>query len=393
MAGSLGYFKRRHVHNESEAARRVPLGKCRTTTALMLLRWNTIVIADPLSVSETDNRPRLHRDPSWPESSLHSLGTTPKSRSGDGNHSNGTAYSWPPVIKSGDADNTAGSERPPLIRNSARYSPDARESLAAGSAPAWPPPRSRSDLSSIERRTSRWDVDKVVQYIRSRSSSMPHVRRPPGDLWKAGPSSNDPARTIYGLVNDRDSMFDSPPSPGLAKRRCSESDVTGRGSWSSSLAIGSQPLRADESPKPVPPIGAERSRVASMTQRRSKSVPPAGPPSSDEDDRPYSRLKLKSDGTWRDSRNTHLLGYSSVCGAPEKSTLNSPITKDEFNHLLRQTMHNKHTSKVFSPLSPLRNPPPSLSLTVNPAYQRYFPSSANRLSLRYTKGPGRRVRK
>ncbi|OJA17777.1 hypothetical protein AZE42_06596, partial [Rhizopogon vesiculosus] len=244
------------------------------------------------------------------------------------------------------------------------------------------------------RRTSRgWDVDKVAQSIRSRSSSVPYVRRPPGELWKAETSSDDPARTIYGLVNDRDSIFDSRSSPGLAKRRGSESDVTGRGPGSLSLASGSQPLRADESSKVVPPIGAERSRVVSMTPRRSRSIPRAGLPSSEADDRTHSRLK--SDGTWRNSGNTHLSGHPPTGGASETSTIDSPITKDEFDRLLRQVQHNKHTSKVFSPLGPLRNPRPSFSLTANPIYQRYLASSTNELSSRstqYTKGPERRVR-
>jgi hypothetical protein len=405
VAASLGYFKRRHVHNEGETARRAPLGKFSAPTALMLLRRNITMIADPLSVSEIDNRPRLHSDPTCPQSSFHSLGAFPKSRSCDTGHTvptNGTedevVCSWPPAVQSDNADSTGGgnrSERPPLVR-SGKYSPDARESCrasAAGSALAWPPSsKGRSDLSSPERRTSRrWDVEKVSQSIRSRSSSMPNVRRPPGELWKAESSSDDPARTIYGLVDDRDSILDSSPSPGLAKRRCSEFDVAGRGSSSLSLASGSQPLRADESCKAVPPIGAERSRVVSMTPRRSRSLPPAGLPSCEADDGPHPRLKF--DSTWRNSNNSHLLGYPVTHDAWENATSDSPITEDKFNRLLRQTAHNKYTSKVFSPLGPLRNPLPSFSLTATRTYQQYFPSSTNRLSSRYTKGPEWRVRK
>src|ERR1700710_2080935 len=107
VAVSLGYFKRRHVHNEGETARRAPLGKFSAPTALMLLRRNITVIADPLSVSEIDNRPRLHSDPTWPQSSFHSLGAFPKSRSCDTGHTvptNGTegevVCSWPPAVQS-----------------------------------------------------------------------------------------------------------------------------------------------------------------------------------------------------------------------------------------------------------------------------------------------------
>ncbi|KAG1733576.1 uncharacterized protein EDB91DRAFT_1251241 [Suillus paluster] len=404
---SLGYFKRRHVHDDGEAAKRAPLGKFSASHSPDAIALEHIVNADPLSASEIDNRPE--NDPRWSEAPFHSLATTaPELRSCDANHSipiNGTGdeitCSWPPAIKSGDADSTAGSsrrERPPLTRGG-RYSSDAQESVrasAAGSASAWPPPlRSRSDLSSPERRTSSrgWDVDKVTQSIRSRTPSVPYVRRPPRDLWKAASSSNDPVRTVYGLVDDRDSIFDTSPPPGITRRRGSVPDLTGPGSWSLSLASGSQPLRADESPKSVPPIGAERSRVVSMTPRRSRSLPPAGlqlpKPSEAHDSSRRNYSRLNSNATLHD---TCLLGDPRICGVLEKSAFDLPIDRDEFFHLLRQAVHNKHFSRVFSPLNPLRNPRPSSSLTANPIYQRFMPSLLNRLSPRYAKGPDKRLR-
>jgi len=394
----LGHFKRRHVHTQSEATRRAPLGKFSASTACDVIALEQTVIADPLSASEIDNRPRLI----WPESSFHSLGAEPESRSCDANRSiptqlieDETICSWPPAVQSGNADSTTGtnrSVRSQLVRSD-RCSSDARESCrasAAGSALAWPPPsRSRSP----ECRMSRgWDVDKMTQSIRPRSSFMPYVRCPPGELWKAEASSDQPARTIYGLLDDRNLTFDSPP-PGPAKRRGSESDVTRRRSWSLSLASDSQPLRADESSKVVPPIGAERSRVVSMTPRRSKSLPPAELPLSKADGRPPPRLK--SNSTWRNLNNTHLLGnpHSPTGDAPETFTFDSPITTEEFHRLLQQAVHNKHASKVFSPLGPLRNPPPSPSLTSDPTYQRYLPSKTKKLSKRFTTRSELRVRK
>lgn len=394
--GFLGYFKRRHVHTESEATRRTPLGKFSASTARDVIALEQIVIADPLSASEINNRPKLIR----PDSSFYSLGAEPESRSSDANRSIPTQLiedeaicSWPPAVQGGNADNTAGtnrSVRQQLVRSD-RCSFDARESCrasAAGSALAWPQP---SSSRSPERRTSRgWDVDKMTQSIRPRSSFMPYVRCPPGELWKAETSSDQPARTIYGLLDDRNSIYESLP-PGPARRRGSESDVIRCRSLSLSLASDSQPLRADESSRVVPPIGAERSRVVPMTPRRSKSLPAAELPLSNADGRP--QFRLKSNSTWRNPNNTHLLGnsHSPTGDAPE--TFDSPITTEEFNRLLQQAVHNKHASKVFSPLGPLRNPSPSSSLTSDPTYQRYLPSKTKNLSMRFTKGFELRVRK
>lgn len=377
---SLGYFKRRHVYNGGEATKRAPL--------------------DLLSSSEIDNRP--HKDPRWSETSLHSLATVPEPRSCDANHSihkNGTEgeaiCSWPPDVQSGDADSTAGSsrtERPPLTRG-ARYSSNVRESVrasAAGSASGLPSlSRSQSDLTSSERRASsrEWNVDKVTQPIRLRTPSMPNVRRPPRDLRKAESSSDEPVRTVYGLVDNCDSIFDTSAPPGLTRRRGSVPEITGGRSLSPTS--GSLALHVDERSKYVRPIGAEQSRVVPMTRRRSRSLPPANLQQSSSSDAGNSTQRqhfcLDSIGTWH---GTYLPGDPLTGGLLEKTH------HDEFHRLLRQAHYNKHTSKIFSPLSPLRNPRPSPFLTINATYQYFFPSIQDipdKLS-KFKRGPHQRLR-
>ncbi|KAG2140153.1 hypothetical protein DEU56DRAFT_942095 [Suillus clintonianus] len=396
---SLGYFKRRHVHSDGEAAKRAPLGKFSAYHSSDAIALEHTVNPDPLSASEIDNKPRS--DPRWSETSLHSLATAPEPRSCDANYSipndgaeDEVICSWPPAVQSGRADSTAGGsrrERPQLIRG-ARYSSDARESIrasAAGSVSAWPPPLgSRSDLSSPERRASsrEWNVDKVTQPIKSRTSSMPYVRRPPRELWKPESSSNEPVRTVYGLMDNRDSILDSSPPPGLTRRRGSVPDITGGGARSLSPTPGSKPPRADES-KYSRPIGAEQSRVVSMTPRRSRSLPPASLQSSKPSDADNStrrhHFQLDSIATWH---GTYLPGDPLTCGVLKESPSDLPITRDEFFRLVRQAHYNKHTSKIFSPLSPLQNPQPDSSLTTNETYRYFSPSNMpNVRSARYHK--------
>ncbi|KAG2145385.1 uncharacterized protein EDB93DRAFT_1152187 [Suillus bovinus] len=358
---SLGYFKRRHVHNDREPVKRAPL--------------------------EIDNRP--HKDPRWSETSLHSLATAPEPWSCDTNHSipkNGTEdqsiYSQSPAVQSGDTDSIAGSgrkERPPLTRDARYNSSDALQELvrasAAGSTGGWPSPsKCRSDLTSSERMTSsrEWNVDKVTQPITSRAPSMPYVWRPPRDSWKFKSSSDGPVRTVHGLVDHRSAIFDTLVPPGLTRRRGSVPDTTGSRSWSPTS--GSQALRADEPSKYERPIGTEQSRVVSMTRRRSRSLPLAkSQPSSSSDAGNSTRrhFSLDSIGTWH---GTYLPGDPLTCGVKEAYPPDLPITGDEFYRLLRQAHYNKHTSNIFSPLNPLRNPRPSSSLTANATYQHFFPS-------------------
>lgn len=366
---SLGYFKRRHVHNDSEVTKRAPL--------------------DSLSSSEIGNRP--HKEP---RCANHSI---PKHRTEDE-----AICLRPPTEQSGDANSTAGSsrrERPPLTRGT-RYSSDVRESVrasAAGSALGWPSPsKSRSDLSSPERRASsrEWNMDKVTQPIRSRTpSSMPYVRRPPRDLWKAESSSDEPVRTVYGLVDNHHSIFDTSAPPGLTRRRGSVPDITGGRSWSPTS--GSQALRVNEPSNYERPTGAEKSRVVSMTRRRSRSLPPAKlQPFSSSDAGNSTRRQhfcLDSIGTWH---GTYLPGDPLTCGVLGEYPSDLPITSDEFNRLLRQAHYNKHASVIFSPLSPLRNPRPSSSLTTNATYRQFIPSIQdipNSLS-KFKRGPDQRLR-
>jgi hypothetical protein len=63
---SLGYSKRRHVHNDGEATTRAPLGKFSASYIPDTFALVHTVNADPLSSSEIDNR--SHQDPRWSES-------------------------------------------------------------------------------------------------------------------------------------------------------------------------------------------------------------------------------------------------------------------------------------------------------------------------------------
>lgn len=374
----LGYFKRRHVQNNGEAAKRAPL--------------------------ESGNR--LPKDTRWSETSLHSLATSPEPQSCDANHSilqdgaeDEAIYLRPIAIQSGDVDGAAGSsrrERPPLTRG-ARYGSDVRELVrasAAGSAAGWPSPsRSLSDLASSERRiSSQRNVDKVTQPITSRTPSMPYVRRPPQDLWKAKSSSDKPVRTIYGLVDNRDSMFDTSAPPGLTRRRGSVPDINGNRSWSP--MSGSLPLRTDEPSEYERPISAEQSRVVSMTRRRSRSLPSENlqpSSSSGAGNSTRTHFHLDSIGTWH---GTYLPGDPLTCDVLDAYPSDLPITSDEFCRLLRQAHYNKHTSNIFSPLNPLRNPGPSSSLTTNATYRYFFPSIQdipNQL-WKFKRGPEQRLR-
>lgn len=385
---SLGYFKRRHVHNDSEATKQAPFSKSSASHSPDAIALEHAVNADPLSSSEIGNRP--HKEPRCENHSI------PKHSTEDE-----TIWLRPATEQSGDANSTAGSSRReclPLTCGT-RYGYDVRESFrasAAGSASGWTSPsRSRSDLSSPERRAASWEwnMDKVAQPIRSRTPSMPYVRRP-RDLWKPESSSDEHVRTVYGLVDNHDSIFDTSAPPGITRRRGSVPDISGDRSWSPSS--GSQALRANEPSKSEQPTGAEKSRVVSMTRRRSRSLPPAkSQPFSSSDAGNSTRrqhFSLESIGsTWH---GTYLPGDPLTCGVLGRNPSDLPITSDEFNRLLRQAHYNKHASVIFSPLSPLRNPRPSSSLTTNASYRHFFPSIqdiSQKLS-KFKRGPDRRLR-
>lgn len=355
-SSSPGYFKRRHVHNDGEATKRAPL--------------------------EVDNRPQ--KDPK----------RIPK----NGTKAEGI-WSWLLALQSSDADTTAGSSLSERLSPSrgARYNSDVRESiraLTAGSAPGWPSPsRSQYKLTSSERRASSRErnVDKVTQPIRLCTPSIPYVLRS-RDLRKAEASSNGPMWTVYGLMDNRDSIFDTSATLGLTKRRVSVPDMTG--SCSCSLTSDSLACSADEPSKCEQPIGAEQSRVVSMTRRRCRSLPPAKlqlSPSRDAGNSTRRRhFRLDSIGTWH---GTYLPGDPLTCGILEKRSSDLPITSREFYRLLRQAHYNKHASHVFSPLNPLRNPRPSSALTNNVTYQYFFPSIQDIPDKsKFKKGPEQRRR-
>ncbi|KAF9223891.1 hypothetical protein BS17DRAFT_781360 [Gyrodon lividus] len=423
--------KRRHVHAETQASRRAPL--------------------DPLSASNLENR--RSQDPRWTTSlTHHSLVTSssvPDLRSfrlgqpvGSGSWEQqcsattgtpvtGTSIcSWPPPTSTSDSGSSFHSSHSGRQGGDILYSSDAKKpSRASSTGPTstWPPPGSSqiqtttTMLKPTSTRTHGWKSENVLQPIRSRTNSMPHVRCPPEDLWRSNSSvspcstpleprsGSEPVRTVYGLVNDGDSLpYSTSPltPPGLRpyrpelRRSGCDSNLLACGSASLSLASGSQPLRGPEQAKFVAPIGAERSRVVSMIPLKPQPQKPKPTPTQTTDPNDPSRylwhpplLSPRLQAKWK-SLVSSSEGKSAgkPAEAPEVTGC-SKVSREDFERLLRQATKNQYATKIISPLSPLRTPAPAFSLTADSAYQLRMPSLFNKPSPRYSKGPERRLRR
>ncbi|KAF8557105.1 hypothetical protein OG21DRAFT_1601864 [Imleria badia] len=389
-------LKRRDVH----PSRRVPL--------------------DPLSASDLENR-RCRVSQLTASASHHALVTPPSvpdlrvlhpelpvssgscgmQRSGI---SDALVCSWPPPILT---PGTAISSHSGLAGQQASqcgplHSPDEKNSSRAHfleSTSTWDPqeffstePTPTATMTKPIR-TTGWKSENVLQPIRSRTNSVPSVRRPPGALWRAdsGPTKVDhePVDTVDSLVYPITPGL-PPPRPEL-RRSGSTSDLLPHGSVSLSLALGSQPLRASEHTKAVPPIGAERSRVISITSFRSSMRNPPATQSHDLSKSPWCPSPLSSKPQAKRKNEIHSLNPTS----PEKvqtAAGNDSISKQDLKRLLRHAVRNKYAPKVMSPLSPLRTSTPAFGLSTDPTYQLRMPSQSNNPSPRYSNCPSRRTR-
>ncbi|KIJ67034.1 hypothetical protein HYDPIDRAFT_186580 [Hydnomerulius pinastri MD-312] len=410
-------FKRRHVNSESQVSRRAPL--------------------DPLSASDLENR--RSRDQGWATSSAHhslvtsssvpdlrafrlgqAEGSWGQQCSATGSPTAESLCSWPPPMSTSSAGSSLHSSQsgPHGLRGDILYSSEAKKSSRAsrsGTTLSWPPPEtSQTDTAPMIKptRTPGWKAENVLQPIKSRNNSTPFVRRPPGDLWQVNSSSSsssselrsgsEPVRTVHGLVAGDTLLYSTSPltPPGLSpyrpelRRSGSDSNINARGSVSLSLASGSQPLRASEQAKSVVPIGAERSRVVSMTPIKPearKSNPAPAQATDPSDPSLYlwytPLLSPKLQAKWKG-----LASSQRAPDTPPEPTSHAKVSREDFDRLLRQATKNKHAAKIISPLSPLRTPTPAFTLTADPAYQLHMPSLSNKPSPRYSKKPERRLR-
>ncbi|KAF8123459.1 hypothetical protein EV363DRAFT_1356541 [Boletus edulis] len=352
---------------------------------------------DPLSASDLANR--RDRDSQSTDSLHHTLvtplpvpdlwvwhpeqpvssGSCEMQRSGI---SDALVCSWPPPIPT-PGTGLAGQQ-------ASQYSPDEKDSSRASflkpTSTAWDPsdsfPTDPTTTMTKPIRTTGWKSENVLQPIRSRTNSMPSMRRPPGELWRSDPKANqEPVDTAPSLVYPTPSGL-LPRQPEL--RRGSNLDLLPHGSVSLSLALGSQPLRASEHTKAVPPIGAERSRVISITPLKSHIQNSPGTQSHDPS-KSFSPLSLGPRPKWKNE--TDLLNTTS----PEKVQMvvgSASVSKG----LLRQAVRNKYAPKIMSPLNPLRSGTPAIGLSANPEYQLRMPSQWNNPSPRYSRCPPRRAR-
>lgn len=233
--------------------------------------------------------------------------------------------------------------------------------------------------------TTGWKSENLLQPIRSRTNSMPSVRRPPNDLWQS-----NPVRKVDAL----DSSV-HPTPPGLPPRRPklrrsgSTTDLLPHGSVSLSLALGSQPLGASELTKAVPPIGAERSRVISITSFKAYTRNSPAPQSHDHSTSPRYSSPLPPPLHAKWNNETYLSNAKSL----EKVQVTAgSASKEDLERLLCNAVRNKHAPKIISPLSPLRTSTPASDLSTDPEYQLRMPSRLNNPSFRYSQCPPRRAR-
>ncbi|KAG8213452.1 hypothetical protein J3R82DRAFT_11968 [Butyriboletus roseoflavus] len=372
-------LKRRHVHSDAPPSRRAPL--------------------DPLSPSDLENKCNWDSQ-STDSASYHSL-VTPASlpdlqvlrqehplRSGCGElRRSGTCdapiYSWPPPIPK---PGTGGSSHNSLVgqrasSHSSGEKKSTRGTFLESASTCHPPDRTTIMTKPIQ------TVENVPQPVRPCTSSMPSVRRPSEELWRSGAG---PTKASHETV-DRAEPLVCPTPPGLPPRRPelgrsgSDSDMLPHGSVSLSLALGSQPLRASEHTKAVPPIGAERSRVMSITSFKShiRNSPMTG--ANDKSLWCSSPQSPRLDAKWKNEVNTTSLEKQTEAG-------HASMSRQDLERLLRHAVRNKYSPKITSPLSPLRTAMPAFGLSADPAYQLRMPSQLNNPSPRYSKCPPRRAR-
>ena len=311
--------------------------------------------------------------------------------------------SWPPPIP------TPGSARSSHIsltgQQASQYSPLqspddktlSRAPLLEPTSTAWSPSESlQTELTTTVTKPTRatgWKSENMLQPIRSRTNSMPSVRRPPGELWR---SESRQARADHEPVDATDSLAYSAP-PGLSphrpelRRSGSHSDLLPHGSVSLSLALGSQPLRASDHTKAVPPIGAERSRVVSITALKAHIRNSPSTKSHDLSPSPWrsSPLPPRPQAKWENE--LHFLNNTPSENV-QANTDNTTVSKEDLGRLLRHAVRNKHAPKIVSPLSPLRTAPSATGLSADPRYQQRMPSQWNHPSPRYSSYLPRRIR-
>lgn len=305
-------------------------------------------------------------------------------------------YSWPPPIRTPDANRSSHSS---LTGQRASLHTSGERKSTRGSyfepTSTWHSP----DFSQTEpttamtkpMRTTEWKSENVLQPILLRTSSMPSVRQPPEELWRPGSGSTKAAPEPVGTA---DSLV-CPTPPGLPPRRPEwrrsglVSELLPRGSVSLSLALGSQPLRASEHTKAVPPIGAERSRVVSITSAHIRNSPVAD--TKDPFNSPWcsSPPSPGIDATWK---NEVYLANATSLEKMQAEPRYASVSKEDLERLLRHAVRNKYAPKIISPLSPLRATTPAFNLSADPTYRLRMPSPSNNPSPRYSKCPPRRAR-
>jgi len=371
-------------------------------------------VLDPLSASDLENR-RSRRSQLTGSASHHSFVTSssvpdlqvslpeqPVSFGSCGMQRSGISdalvRSWPPPIPT---SGTARSSHSSLAGQQTSqcgplHSPAEKSSRAAflESTSRHPPgsfPTESTATMTKPTRTTRWKSDNVLQPIRPRTNPVPSVRRPPGELWRSdsGPTMAQPVDTVDSLIY--------PTPPGLPPCQpelmpsASHSDVLPYGSVSLSLALGSQPLRAVEQTKAVPPIGAERSRVLPITSLDSHTRSSPATQSHDLSKSPWcsSPFSPRPQAKWKNE--VDILKTTS----PEKvqaAAGNASMSKEDLERLLRHAVRSKYAAKIVSPLSPLRTATAALYLSTDPAYRMRIPSQSHNPSPQYSKCPQRRAR-
>ncbi|KAH0832885.1 hypothetical protein J3R83DRAFT_11837 [Lanmaoa asiatica] len=380
-------LKRHHVHPDAQPPRRAPL--------------------DPLSVSKLENR--CSRDsPSTDFASNYSLVTPssppdlrvlhpeqPLSSGSRGIQCGGTSdtpvCSWPPPVP---ALGTGGCSL--AGKQASLHSSGERKSSRATfleSTSTWYPPDSFQTESTTTMvkpaRTTEWKSGNVLQPIRSRNSSMPSVRQPHGELWRSdsGPTKavHEPDPLTYPTPHGL------PPRRPELRRSDPDSELPPHGSASLSLALGSQPLRASEHTKVVSPIGAERSRVISITLKSQHIRNSPGTETDVPSKSPWCSSPLSPRLEAKCKNEAHVLNTASL-EKTQGAAGYASMSKEDLERLLRHAVWNKYAPKIISPLSPLRTTTPALDLSADPAYQLRMPSQSNNPSPRYSKCPPRRAR-